>query len=104
MSMNVTFPPGARVVIRDEEWLVKGSKSISTGGVALSVVGLSQLVKDHHSIFLSTLDTIQELKPQETKLVSDDSPRYRKSKLYLDTMLRKTPPTDEKIYRGQGGA
>ncbi len=102
--MNVTFPPGARVVIRDEEWLVKGSKSISTGGVALSVVGLSELVKDHNSIFLSTLDTIQELKPQETKLVSDDSPRYRKSKLYLDTMLRKTPPTDEKIYRGQGGA
>ena len=102
--MNVTFPPGARVVIRDEEWLVKGSKSISTGGVALSVVGLSELVKDHHSIFLSTLDTIQELKPQDTKLVSDDSPRYRKSKLYLDTMLRKTPPIDEKIYRGQGGA
>ena len=104
MITNVTYPPGARVIIRDEEWLVKGNKPISTGGVALSVVGLSELVRNHHAIFLSTLDIIQELKPEETKLVSDDSPRYRKSKLYLDTMLRKTPPTDEKIYRGQGGA
>ena len=87
MITNVTYPPGARVIIRDEEWLVKGNKPISTGGVALSVVGLSELVRNHHAIFLSTLDIIQELKPEETKLVSDDSPRYRKSKLYLDTLL-----------------
>ena len=104
MVATATFPPGARVVIRDEEWLVKGNKPISTGGVALSVVGLSELVKNHHAIFLSTLDDIQELKPEDTQLVQDDTPRYRRSKLYLDTLLRRTPPTDEKIYRGQGGA
>ena len=69
MITNVTYPPGARVIIRDEEWLVKGNKPISTGGVALSVVGLSELVRNHHAIFLSTLDIIQELKPEETKLV-----------------------------------
>ena len=104
MVATVTFPPGARVVIRDEEWLVKGNKPISTGGVALSVVGLSELVRNHHAIFLSTLDDIQELKPEDTELVVDDTPRYRRSKLYLDTLLRRTPPTDEKIYRGQHGA
>ena len=104
MVATVTFPPGARVVIRDEEWLVKGNKPISTGGVALSVVGLSELVRNHNAIFLSTLDDIQELKPEDTELVVDDTPRYRRSKLYLDTLLRRTPPTDEKIYRGQHGA
>ena len=83
ISNNIIFPPGAKVLIRDEEWLVKGSKSITTGGVALSVVGLSEFVKDHHSIFLSTLDTIQELKPQETKLVSDDSPTLPTKSLAL---------------------
>ena len=104
MVATATFPPGARVVIRDEEWLVKGNKPISTGGIALSVVGLSELVRNHHAIFLSTLDDIRELKPEDTELVVDDTPRYRRSKLYLDTLLRRTPPTDEKIYRGQGGA
>ena len=104
MISTVTYPPGARVVVRDEEWIVKGNKPISTGGVALQVVGISELVKNHQAIFLSTLDDIQELKPGETKLVADNSPRYRRSKLYIDTMLRRTPPTDAKIYRGQGGA
>jgi superfamily II DNA or RNA helicase len=104
MVATATFPPGARVVIRDEEWLVKGNKPISTGGIALSVVGLSELVRNHHAIFLSTLDDIRELKPEDTELVVDDTPRYRRSQLYLDTLLRRTPPTDEKIYRGQGGA
>ena len=104
MITTVTYPPGARVVVRDEEWIVRGNKPISTGGVALQVVGISELVKNHQAIFLSTLDDIQELKPGETKLVADNSPRYRRSKLYIDTMLRRTPPTDDKIHRGQGGA
>jgi ERCC4-related helicase len=104
MSFEKVFPPGSRVVIRDEEWLVRGNKSISTGGIALHVIGISELVRNHPAIFLSSLDEIKELKPEDTQLVVDDSPRYRRSKLYIDTMLRKTPPTDEKIYRGQRGA
>jgi len=69
MTTNIVYPPGARVVVRDEEWIVKGNKPISTGGVALHVIGLSELVKHHHAIFLSKLDDIQELKPEETELV-----------------------------------
>lgn len=46
------FPPGARVLIRDAEWLVRRSDRTSTGKQAVSVVGLSELVKDKEAIFL----------------------------------------------------
>ena len=58
MSFEKVFPPGSRVVIRDEEWLVRGNKSISTGGIALHVIGISELVRNHPAIFLSSLDEI----------------------------------------------
>jgi len=36
-----TVAPGARVVIRDAEWLVRKMDRTSTGGFALTVVGIS---------------------------------------------------------------
>jgi SNF2 family DNA or RNA helicase len=96
--------PGARLLIRDEEWLVKSALPIRTGGAAVSVVGLSELVHNHEAVFLTELDRITELKPEETKLVDDDSPQYRRSRLYLESLLRRTPPTDERIYLGDKGA
>ena len=38
----VTFAPGSRLLIRDEEWLVKSSLPASTGGAAVRVTGLSE--------------------------------------------------------------
>ena len=96
--------PGSRVVIRDEEWLVKSTHPISTGGAALRVTGLSELVRDHEAMFLSKLEQIQELKPEETALVVDDSPQYRRTRLYLESLLRRTPPTDSQIYLGHQAA
>ena len=100
MREAIKFAPGSRVLIRDEEWLVKSSHPISTGGVALRVVGLSELVRDHEAMFLTRLEGIQELKPEDTTLVTDDSPQYRRTRLYLESLLRRTPPTDEDIYLG----
>jgi ERCC4-related helicase len=96
--------PGSRVVIRDEEWLVKSMHPISTGGAALRVTGLSELVRDHEAMFLTKLEAIQELKPEDTALVSDDSPQYRRTRLYLESLLRRTPPTDSQIYLGHQAA
>jgi SNF2 family DNA or RNA helicase len=98
------WAPGARILVRDEEWLVKQSLPTSTGGSALRVVGLSELVRNHEAIFLSNLEEITELNPEETKLVTDDSPRYRRSRLYLESLLRRTPPTDSQIVIGHKGA
>ena len=53
---NVGYAPGARVVIRDAEWLVRRLDRTSTGGQSLSVVGLSELVKDKEAIFLTEIE------------------------------------------------
>lgn len=101
---DLIVAPGARVEVRDEEWMVRSVKSTKYGGHAVHVVGLSELVRGHESIFLTELDTVRELKPEETKLVHDDSPQYRRSRLYLDALLRRSPATDNALYVGQRGA
>ena len=101
---KLTLAPGARVEIRDEEWMVRSVKSTSLGGQAVHVVGLSELVRNKDSIFLTELDPVRELRPEKTKLVHDDSPQYRRSRLYLDALLRRSPATDDALYVGHRGA
>jgi hypothetical protein len=60
--------PGAKVLVRDEEWLVRSVKPSSQGRFAVHVTGTSELVRGKDSIFLSDLDHIEELKPEETEL------------------------------------
>lgn len=97
--------PGARVVIRDAEWLVRKVDKTSTGGQALSVVGISELVKDKEAIFLDEIDKeIEVLDPVDTKLVVDSSSSYQKSILYMESLLKQTPPTDEHLHIGHRAA
>ena len=46
MEQHTHYAPGARVVIRDAEWLVSKVDRTSTGDQVITVVGLSELVKD----------------------------------------------------------
>ena len=101
--------PGARVVIRDAEWLVRKVDATSTGGYAIHTIGLSELVKNREAIFLSELERdITVMNPAETTLVPDTSPHFRNALLYIESLLRQTPPTDppseEKIYLGHRAA
>ena len=96
--------PGARVVIRDEEWLVLGTHPANCGGEAVRVRGLSELVKDRQAIYLTRLDEIEVLSPEDTELVADDSPRFRRTRLYLEALLRRTPPTGQTLTIGHRGA
>lgn len=98
------FAPGARVLVRDEEWIVRSTASSATGGTAVRCTGLSELVQNKDAIFLTELDEVRELRPETTKLVQDRSPHYRQSRLYLESLLRQTPPTDEKLYIGHTAA
>lgn len=98
------FAPGARVLIRDEEWIVRSAKAVTHGGLSVHVVGTSELVQGKEAIFLTELDPIQELKPEETKLVLDGSPQYRRSRLYLDALLRRSPATDQALRIGHKAA
>lgn len=102
--------PGSRVKIRDEEWMVTKFENLGVDGKALGneyvvhAIGLSELVRDHESIFLSTLDDIQLLKPEATTLVADESSQYRRARLYLEALLRHSPPIEPAIHLGHRGA
>ena len=49
----LTFASGARLRIRDEEWLVRRFDPSSDGGHLLSCEGVSELVRGKSSLFLT---------------------------------------------------
>ncbi|MCD6588822.1 MAG: hypothetical protein J7K88_09750, partial [Candidatus Fermentibacteraceae bacterium] len=76
-----TVAPGARILVRDAEWVVRRVDRTSTGGQAISAIGISELVRDKEAVFLTEIEEqfksrIQVLKPEETVLVPDESPQY----------------------------
>lgn len=87
-KLNVA--PGSVVRVRDEDWLVSAT-STTASGLLVKVQGLSELVRDTEAAFYSDLDKIEVVDPRLAKIVADDSPQYRKSRLFLETTLRKTP-------------
>jgi hypothetical protein len=101
---NPILAPGARVLIRDAEWLVRKVDRTANGGQAVSVVGLSQIVKDREAIFLEEIDRVEPLNPADTDLVADTSSFYRDSLFFMESLLRQTPPADEYLYIGYQGA
>lgn len=101
---NIEFAPGLRVIIRDEEWMIKKVETNSFGNKSLECLGVSPLVKDKNAIFLSDLEKIDIINPANTKLVADKSPMFKKSKLYIESNLRQKIPTDKKIHIGHKAA
>ena len=98
--------PGARVEIRSAEWIVRRVDATSTGGYSLLVTGVSEIVRDKEARFLTEIEGkgIKVLDPAETELVPDDSPQFRKAKLYLESLLRQSPPTDTDLWIGHRAA
>nr|MBS0020415.1 DEAD/DEAH box helicase [Gammaproteobacteria bacterium] len=91
--------PGCRVVIRDEEWVLRRLDHASDGGWLLTCDGISELVRDRSARFLTSLeDEMRVLDPTETDLVQDQSDRYRATLLYLESLLRQAAPNDECIH------
>ena len=98
------FSPGMRVIIRDEEWMVKKVEINSLGRKAIHCVGISKLVKDHQAIFLTDLEDIEPVDPAKVQLVIDDSPFFRKSRLYIESQWRQKIPTDAALHIGNRAA
>lgn len=87
------FPPGARIVVRDTEWLVRTCARVVSGGYKLTVTGVSEFVRDETAVFFTRLEDPrpQLLNPEETTLVRDNSSGFAVSRLYLEATLRRTP-------------
>lgn len=78
--------------------MIRSMRRERSGGDALRVVGLSPLVKDKEATFLTKIDTVKALRPEETALRLDDSRQFTKTRLYLESMLRRSPVSDGKIH------
>ena len=106
--MQTLYAPGARVVIRDCEWIVRRADPSDDGGYVLTVDGLSELVNGKSARFLTRLeeeaDAIRVLDPAETRFEQDLSPGFEKSRLFIETQLRQITPADEKIHLGHKAA
>lgn len=93
---DVIPAPGSILLIRDEEWLVTRTEGASDGEWFVTVQGVSELVRDTTATFSTALDDIEPLDPEAARVVGDDSPNHRRSRLWLEAMARKTalPITD----------
>ncbi|MFN8044752.1 MAG: hypothetical protein U0Q08_01640 [Dermatophilaceae bacterium] len=92
---GIEVAPGSVVQVRDEEWLVTAVTATADGQL-LTVRGLSELVRDTTATFYESLDTITVVDPAQMTVVADDSPGYRRSRLWLEATLRKTAlPVDD---------
>ncbi|MEW6166495.1 MAG: DEAD/DEAH box helicase [Pseudomonadota bacterium] len=96
--------PGARVLVRTEEWIVRNVEPCDLGGDQLDCIGVSETVRHREAVFLSEIDDIAVLDPRETDLVADASPGFLLSRLYVEARLRQTVPTDRAIALGHRGA
>lgn len=94
------FAPGMRVLIRDEEWMIRKCDPNSFNTYTLQCVGVSPLVRDKTAYFLSDLEKITVIDPAKTTLVPDGSARFTRSRLFLESLWRQKIPTDAKLHIG----
>lgn len=94
--------PGAQVVVRDEEWLVRSVVDTKSDGRMVRTVGISELVRDEEATFFTSIDDVEPVRPEDTVLVADETGGYRRSRLWLEAVIRKTavPVSDVRIVVG----
>lgn len=98
------YAPGMRVIIRDEEWMIKKVETNSLGKKTIFCSGISELVKDFEAIFLTDIEKIEQVNPAKIKLIADDSRLYRKSRLFIESKWRQKTPTDGRLHIGNKAA
>ncbi len=105
-TQSTPFPPGARIVVRDTEWLVRSCTPTKDDGYKITATGVSEFVRDESAVFFTALEHPRPalLRPEETTLVADGTPAFAMSRLYLEATLRRTPlPQSERRLATVGG-
>ncbi len=89
--------PGARIEIRDAEWLVRRTERTSRSGNIIYAVGISGIVRDKEAVFVENLEQgIEIVDPTLTELVADESPYFKDTLLYLEGQLQRSLPVSDK--------
>lgn len=91
--MMTPFPPGARILVRDAEWMVRSCVPTSHDGFKIRATGVSEFVREEDAVFFTGLEDPGPvlLRPEDTELEPDTTPQFAKSRLFLEATLRRTP-------------
>ncbi len=82
--------PGVTVECRDEQWLVTNVARTSDG-FRVHVRGVSSYVRDTTATFFTALEDMRVFDPANVTVKVDDSARFRHTRLWLESTLRRTP-------------
>ncbi|WP_256347005.1 hypothetical protein [Pseudomonas sp. D4002] len=63
MQLTQAPAPGARALIRDEEWIIQNADQCNLGGWQLSCIGVSETVRNRHALFLTQLEDVTLIDP-----------------------------------------
>jgi ERCC4-related helicase len=88
-AARLNVAPGSLVRVRDADWIVTNATP-TQDGLLVEVTGLSELVRDTRAAFYEHLDDIVPYDPRKTKIRPDDSPKYRRARVWLESTLRRT--------------
>ena len=89
---------GARIRVRDAEWVVGHVERNAVSGRIVHAVGLSGIVRDRDAIFVENIEKhrgrgIEVVDPAQVKLIADASSGYEDTLLHLEAAFRKSAPT-----------
>lgn len=98
-SQPQTIVPGARIELRDAEWLVRRTERSPRSGNLIYAVGLSGIVRDKEAVFVDSLEKeIEVVDPKLTDFVPDQSAYFTDTLLYLEGQLQRSlPASDEPV-------